>query len=263
MTAREVAAIVESWAPLSIQESWDNAGFCVGSPQTQVEGVLLSLDVTPQVIEEAFTLGANMIISHHPLIFHGIKQLCEEDEITRMVAKAIRNNLIIYSAHTNADKVTTGVSRIMADMLELQDIEVLKMDIQPEAADPVGLGIVGNLGVPQEAYAFLRMVKQVFHLSCVRTSEISLPNIQRVAVCGGSGSALIPHALESGADIFLSGDIGYHHFFSTEGKMIIADIGHYESEIGIVRKFAHLLLEKNVNFAVSITKNNSNPIHYF
>ena len=97
----------------------------------------------------------------------------------------------------------------------------------------------------------------------LRTNTVSVPTIRRVAVCGGSGASLIPEALASGADIFLCGDLKFRHFFSGEGKMIIADIGHYESEIGIVHELSRLLLEKNVTFAVSITKNNTNPIHYF
>jgi dinuclear metal center YbgI/SA1388 family protein len=254
MTAREVAEIVEAWAPLSIQESWDNGGFCVGSPQTCVTGVLLCLDVTPLIIEEALALGANMIISHHPTILHGLKQICEQNESARIVASAIKNSLVIYSAHTNADKVATGVSGVMADMLHLHDLEVL---------NPDGFGMVGNLRKPQEVFAFLQTVKQIFHLSYLRVSRMSIPMIRRAAVCGGSGSSVIPQALASGADIFLSGEFGYHHFFSTEGKMMIADIGHYESEIGITLKLAHLLSEKNLIFAVHITKNSTNPIHYF
>jgi putative NIF3 family GTP cyclohydrolase 1 type 2 len=123
--------------------------------------------------------------------------------------------------------------------------------------------MVGNLEAPIEVRAFLTMVKQVFNLSYLRVGPLSVPIIRRVAVCGGAGYSLIPEAVESGADIFLSGDINYHFFFSSESKMIVADIGHYESEIGIVHKLSHLLLEKNLTFAVSITKNNTNPVHYF
>lgn len=263
MTAREVAAIIESWAPLSIQEAWDNAGFCVGRPQTQVTGVLLCLDVTPAVIEEALLLGANLIISHHPLIFQGVKQLCEQNEVMRMVAKAIKNDLVVYSAHTNADKVATGVSGLMAERLGLKETEVLRVDMQNATENQTGLGIVGTLCEPQEVRSFLQRVKEVFNLSCLRVGPLSKEVIRKVAVCGGSGSSLISKAMEVSADIFLSGDISYHHFFSTEGEMVIADMGHFESEIEIIRKFAQLLLEKNLTFAISITKNQTNPINYF
>jgi len=263
MTAREVAAMIEAWAPLSIQEPWDNAGFCVGWPQTQVKGVLLCLDVTRTVVEEALSLGVNMIISHHPLIFQGLKQLCEQSEVAKIVSKAIRHDVVIYSAHTNADKVTTGVSRVLADKLGLQNIEILKPDNESVTDISAGLGMVGDLDSPQDVHTFFDKVKQLFQLPCLRVGPICMPVIQRVAVCGGSGSSLIPVAMERRADVFLSGDISYHHYFSTEGKMMIADMGHYESEIGIIHKLAHVLSEKNLTFAVHTTKNSTNPIHYF
>ena len=260
MTAREVTEIIEEWAPLSIQESWDNAGFHVGHPQTKVKGVLLSLDVTPSVLKEALALGANLVISHHPLIFKSLKQLCGQDQVACMVEMAIKKNLVIYSSHTNVDKVATGVSGLMAEMLHLKDIEILNRDKEEL---PVGLGIVGNLPEPLETSFFLTEVKRLFHLSSLRASCMYIPLISRVSVCGGSGSLLIQKAMESGSDIFLSGDISYHHYFNTEGKMILADIGHYESEIAIVSKMAHILWQKNLTFAVSISKTNTNPIHYY
>ena len=273
-TAREVAEIIELWAPLSIQESWDNAGFCTGLPQTQVKGVLLCLDVTHDVIEEALALGTNMIISHHPLIFHGLKQLCGQDEVAKMIIKALKHDLVIYSSHTNADKVEVGVSGLMAKMLDLQDVKILNPDSHhtpvtsnvtsvSAVATPVGLGMVGNLPSPQETHSFLQTVKQIFKIPCLRVSPLTVQTIRRVAVCGGSGSSLIGQARERGADIYLSGDFSYHHFFPTSGEMMIADVGHYESEIGIVYQLAHLLSKKNLTFAVSITKHNTNPIHYF
>ena len=263
MTARDVAAIVEAWAPLSIQETWDNSGFCVGSPQTDVTGVMLALDVTLAVVEEALAVGANMIVSHHPLIFHGLKQICGEDTVSRVVTEAIKNDIVIYSVHTNADKVATGVSGIMAEMLHLQQIQIIHPDPQPASETLVGLGLVGNLPEPQEVHSFLRRVKEVFDLSCLRTGPVSVPVIRRVAVCGGSGASIIPQALKSEADIFLCGELGYHHFFSMDGTMMMADMGHYESEIGIIRKLASLLSEKNLTFAVFLTKHSTNPIHYF
>jgi dinuclear metal center YbgI/SA1388 family protein len=259
MTAREVAAILEEWAPLSIQESWDNAGFCIGLPQTEVTGVLLCLDLSMQVIDEALSMGANMIISHHPLIFQGIKQICGQNELARMVAKAIRHDLVVYAAHTNADKAMSGVSGQMADLLGLEDREILL----PDPASPTGLGIIGNLSKPQETKQFLLMIKQVFKLSCLRTGPLHSPQVHRIALCGGSGAKLISHAQKRGADIFLSGDISYHHFFPGEGPMIIADMGHYESETGIIQRFVQVLSEKKPTFVVYTTQCSANPVHYF
>ncbi|MCL2502809.1 MAG: Nif3-like dinuclear metal center hexameric protein [Bacteroidales bacterium] len=263
MTAREVAAVLEAWAPLSIQESWDNAGFCIGLPQTEVKGVLLCLDVNLAVVEEALQVGANMIISHHPLIFQGLKQICGQNELARVVAKAIQHDLVLYAAHTNADKVSSGVSGQMADLLGLVEQEILRPDEQADAASPIGLGIIGNLSGPEEVRSFLLRVKQCFALSCLRTGPLHTAQIRRVAVCGGSGSSLIAQAQKRGADIFLSGDISYHHFFPGEGPMIVADMGHYESEIGIIGRFVQVLSEKNLTFAVHTTRHSANPVHYF
>jgi len=263
MTALEVAAVLEDWAPLSIQESWDNAGFCIGLPQTEVKGVLLCLDVTPAVIDEALSLGANMIISHHPLIFQGLKQICGQNELALMVAKAIQHNLVLYAAHTNADKVFSGVSGQMADVLGLIEQEIHQPEDQPELISSVGLGIIGNLPEPEESRSFLLRVKQCFKLSCLRTGPLHTSLIRRVAVCGGSGTPLIAQAQKRGADIFLSGDISYHHFFPGDGHTIIADMGHYESEIGIINRFVQVLSEKNLTFAVYTTQCCANPVYYF
>ena len=263
MTALEVAAILEAWAPLSTQESWDNSGFCVGLPQTEVKGVLLCLDVTPAVIEEALLVGANMIISHHPLIFQGLKQICGQNELTQMVAKAIQHGLVLYAAHTNADKVFSGVSGQMADLLGLEEQEVLLPDEQTGATLSTGLGITGNLPESEDTRSFLLKVKKCFKLNCLRVGPLHTPLIRRVAVCGGSGAALIGQAQKWGADIFLSGDIRYHHFFPEYGPMIIADMGHYESEIGIIERFVQVLSKKNLTFAVYTAQRGTNPVHYF
>jgi len=262
MTAREVAAVLEAWAPLSIQESWDNAGFCLGLPQTEVKGVLLCLDLSLAVVEEALQVGANMIISHHPLIFQGLKQICGQNETARIVAKAMQHDLVVYAAHTNADKVFSGVSGQMAALLGLKEQEILQPD-EASSASTIGLGIIGNLPQPEETRSFLLRVKQCFALSCLRTGPLHTTLISKVAVCGGNGSALIAQAHKRGADIFLSGDIGYHHFFSGETPMIVADMGHYESEIGIIDRFVQVLSEKNLTFAVYRTQHSANPVHYF
>jgi len=263
MSAQEVADVLEAWAPLSIQEPWDNAGFCIGLPQTEVNGVLLCLDISMEVIEEALSIGANMIISHHPLIFQGLKQICGQNEPARIVAKAIQHDLVVYAAHTNADKVFSGVSGQMADLLGLEERQILRADNRTDMDAPVGLGIVGNLPQPEESRNFLLRVKQCFKLSSLRTGPLHASIIRKVAVCGGSGAPLIVQAQKCGADIFLSGDISYHHFFPGDGSMIVADMGHFESEIGIIDRIVQVLLEKKPTFAVRTARCNINPVHYF
>jgi dinuclear metal center protein, YbgI/SA1388 family len=259
MRACELASVIESFAPLTWQEAWDNSGFCVGSPQTPVKGVLLCLDLTEAVLEEALSLGANMIISHHPLIFQGLKQLCEQNETARLVAKALRQDMVIYACHTNLDKAPEGVSRVVADALGLKDLMILR----PELSASEGLGLVGNLPEPEALPTFLQRLKGLLQLPYIRTSPHILSQVERVAICGGSAASLMPEALRAGADIFLGGDFRYHDFFPLDPPMMIADIGHYESEIGIIDRLFHILSEKKPNFAVYITRINTNPIYYF
>lgn len=264
MKAWEVVAVLEEFAPRIFQESWDNAGFCIGDPQQEVTGVMLGLDCTPALLDEAIACGANLIITHHPLIFHGLKRIDPTDAIGSLVYRAIRADLAIYSAHTNADKVFDGVSGWMADRLGLTDCEILDPD--PKAVGPdgrsVGLGMVGNWSEPVPADQFLERVKAAFGTPCLRTSAPLNRPIRRVAVCGGSGSSLLSAARKAGADAFLCGDLSYHHFF-TDQTCWLVDVGHFESEIGIVDRFFTILKEKIPNFAVRKTEQNNNPVYYY
>ncbi len=158
MTAKEIVSLIEEVAPNSIQESWDNSGFSVGDPDREVSSVLLALDCTPEVIEEAISIGAQMIITHHPLIFKGVKKITNSTLLERMITRIIKNDLIIYSVHTNIDKVISGVSGLMAEKLGLLDITFLKKDV----AGDFGLGLVGNLPVPMSAEEILVLIKERF-----------------------------------------------------------------------------------------------------
>ena len=253
MTAREVADIIEEFAPLDNQEPWDNSGFCIGSPQTEVHGVLVGFDCTLELVQEAVEVGANMIITHHPLIFQGLKKINEETFLGAIITLAIRSGIVIYAAHTNADKVMEGVSGLMADRLGLGMREPL---------DEGGLGIIGNLSEPLSSEEFIALVKKEFSLPSVRSSKPLKTPISRVAMCGGSGASLIENAIAKGADAYLCGDISYHHFFTEKGFMLL-DVGHYESEIDIVDKIIAVLKEKIHTFAILKTRNHNNPIFYY
>ena len=255
---KDITAVIEEFAPLSIQEGWDNSGLCVGSPDAPVTSVLLGLDCTPELVDEAIDCGADMIVTHHPLIFSGLKKISPEDQVGLAVIKAIKAGISIYAAHTSADKVISGVSGAMAARLGLTDVTILDED-----GDGTGLGVVGNLPEPLTAEEAVALVKERFNLKAMRTSRPVAGLIDRVAMCGGSGSSLIGAARKSGARLYLSGDISYHHFFTDEDFMIM-DIGHYESEIEIVDILFSLLRKNFPTFAVRITQNiNSNPIYYF
>ena len=258
MKVKDIIKVIEDFAPLSIQESWDNSGLCVGSPEDEVTSVLLALDCTPALVEEAVACGADMIITHHPLIFSGLKKISPDNMVGEAVIKAIKAGISIYAAHTNADKVLAGVSGAMAAKLGLENVRIL----DDEGAG-TGLGTIGDLPEPMTADQAVAFVKDRFALKSVKTSKPLSGMISRVAMCGGSGGSLIGAAQKAGAQLYISGDISYHNFFTPEGFMIM-DIGHYESEIEIVDILFSLIKKNFPTFAVRITQNiNSNPIYYF
>lgn len=255
---RDVVRVIEEFAPLSIQEKWDNSGLCVGSAGDRVSSVLLGLDCTPELVDEAIGCGADMIVTHHPLIFSGLKKISADNPVGEAVIKAVRAGIAVYAAHTSADKVLAGVSGAMAARLGLEETVPLEDD-----GSGHGLGAVGRLPVPVTAEEAVALVKERFRLKALRTSRPVEGMISRVAVCGGSGGSLIGAAEASGAQLYLSGDISYHNFFTKKGFMIM-DIGHYESEIEIVDILFSLIRKNFPTFAVRITQNiYSNPIFYY
>ena len=258
MKVKDIIKVIEEFAPLSIQEGWDNSGLCIGSPEDEVNSVLLALDCTPALVDEAIECGADMIVTHHPLIFSGLKRISPEDMIGETVIKAIKAGIAIYAAHTNADKVLEGVSGAMAARLGLEDVQVLEPD-----GDGVGLGVVGQLKTPMTGNQILELIGEKFSPGAIRSSKPIEETVSRIAMCGGSGGSLIGTARKAGAQVYISGDISYHNFFTPEGFMIV-DIGHYESEIEIVDILFSLIKKNFPTFAVRITQNlKSNPVFYF
>ena len=258
MKVKDITDIIESFAPLSVQEDWDNSGLIVGSPLQKVHGVLLGFDCTPELVDEAIEGGEDLIITHHPLIYKGIRRIAPEDPVGLALIKAIGHGIAVYAAHTSADKVIEGVSGAMARKLGLADIRVLDPD-----GDRTGMGAVGTLPAPLSSAEAISLVKKAFNLDTVRCSRPLETTISTVAVCGGSGSSLIELARLSGAQLYITGDITYHHFFTPEGFMLM-DIGHFESEVEIVSILFSILKKKIPTFAIrtSTRINNSNPIYY-
>ena len=255
---KDIIKVIEDFAPLSLQEGWDNSGLCIGSADAPVNSVLLGLDCTPDLVDEAVACGADMIVTHHPLIFSGLKKISPDNQVGEAVIKAIRAGISIYAAHTSADKVIAGVSGAMAARLGLVNVSILDED-----GEGTGLGVVGDLPEPVTAEQAVTLVKDSFSLKALKASRPLDGMISRVAMCGGSGGSLIGAARKAGAQLYISGDISYHNFFTEDGFMIM-DIGHYESEIEIVDILFSLIKKKFPTFAVRITQNiNSNPIYYF
>lgn len=363
MLVKDIVQVFEKFAPLSLQESYDNSGLIIGDGNMPVNGVLITIDVTDAVLDEALSLNCNMIVSHHPLIFSGLKKLTGKGLIQRCVVKAIKNDIAIFSCHTNADSVKAGVSGRMADMLSLQNREILaplkgelkklvtfvptvhadkvreaifnvgaghignydscsynvlgkgtfranddanpfvgekgelhyEEEVRVEVIFPkyiqselipallkahpyeevaydiyplentfnhVGMGIIGELEVEMDEMAFLLRLKQVFKTGGIRYTQLLNKKVKKVALCGGSGSGLLPDAIRLGADCFITGDFKYHQFFDADGKILIADIGHYESEQFTKEIFYELLMKNLPKFAVHFSSINTNPINY-
>ena len=362
-TVRTITQWIEEAAPLALQEEYDNAGLLIGSPDMLVTGVLLTVDVTEDIVDEAIQNGCNLIISHHPLIFRGIKNITGQNDVQRCVLKAIKNEIAVYAAHTNMDNVMEGVNGKIADKIGLKNRQILQpkkelllklvtfvpadfiqqvrnalfeagagsignydncsymsdgrgtfranekanpfvgeiqiehteSEIRLEVIFPeylkvkitnallrshpyeepaydfialqntwnsVGAGIVGELPAETDEMDFLHQLKSVFHLQTLRHTSLLNRKIRKIAVCGGSGSDLTRQAIAVGADVFISADFKYHEFFDAKNKILIVDIGHYESEQFTKDVFYEIITKKIPKFAVRISDVNTNPIKY-
>ncbi len=363
MKLKDLCSYLDSVVPLSFQESYDNSGLQAGSPENEISSALVTLDVTEEVLLEAEHSGCNVIVSHHPLIFNGLKSITDKTITERLLKKAIKQDIAIYSAHTNLDVLSNGVSRKLADKLKLRKITVLaplknrllklitfvpdthldkvrdaifnagagfignydycgfttqgkgsfrgNENTKPFTGEPgkvhfenetrfetvlfshlkdkvvnaliashpyeevaydiyklendniqVGLGCLGDLTEPMDEKNFLKFLSSGFSAGGVRFSKLTGKKIKKVALCGGSGSSLIKEAMESGADAFVTADIKYHTFFEADNKLLIADIGHYESEKFATEILYDLIIKKFPKFAVRFSEINTNPINY-
>jgi len=363
-TIAMVVSELESYADASLQESWDNAGLITGAMDWTVTGVLVSLDATEEVIEEAIQKGCNLVVAHHPIVFKGLKKLNGKNYVERAVIRAVKADIAIFAIHTNIDHAWQGVSYKMAEKIGLQKVETLsplpqvyqklytyvpishfekvrqalfeagagaigdythcsfstpytgtflpgpgtnpyvgergKLQEEEEVRLEVilekwksaqviqalkknhpyeevafdlislenktnrwGAGCVGELQEPMPVKTFLAMLQEKFQLSVIRHTALVHPYIKKVALCGGSGSFLISNALRSKAEVYITADLKYHEFFEAENKLILADIGHFESEQFTVELLSDILLKKFTNFAVLRSEVKTNPIQYF
>ncbi|MFZ4740172.1 MAG: Nif3-like dinuclear metal center hexameric protein [Bacteroidales bacterium] len=362
MLLQAITDLIETIAPLSYQETYDNAGLIIGNKEKDIEKAIICIDVTEEVLNEAIEKKCQLIISHHPLIFKGFKKLNGKNATERMIVKAIQHDIAIYAAHTNLDNVEQGVNTILAEKLQLKNPRILQAkrslfrklisfcpsthaemlrkalfeagaghignydscsfntsgegsfralenanpfvgainqlhyenEIRIETIFPayletkilkalfashpyeevaydiyaleneintVGSGMIGEIEEKDEN-SFLQFVKSITNAKSVRHTSLQGKPIKKVAICGGSGSFLIKDAIAAGADIFITGDVKYHDFFEAENKIIIADIGHYESEQFTKELLYSIIIKKFPNFAVLISERNTNPIHY-
>lgn len=261
-TVKDVMNHLESKAPLNLQESYDNAGLIVGDPDAQVNKIMLCLDSTEEVIAEAIEKKCNMVIAHHPIVFRGLKKFNGANYVERTVIKAIKNDIAVYAIHTNLDNIISGVNDKI--MTKLGIYETGKRILSPkDKFQTTGAGMIGRLDEPMEEQAFLEFLKKTMKAGCVKHTNLLGKKIRTVAVCGGAGSFLLPEAIKQGADVFVTSDFTYHQFFDADGKILIVDIGHYETE-----QFTHEILNTLIaeQFPVMDVINSSvvtNPVHYF
>jgi len=264
MKLRDITQYLESIAPLQYQESYDNAGLLTGLEEQELSGVMISLDATEAVIDEAIEKNCNLVISHHPIVFRGLKKINGKTYIERVIIKAIKNDIALYAIHTNLDNVYThGVSTEICNRLGLLNTRVLvpKSDIDKNGM--VGLGSIGELDTEMSAIECLAFIKDRMEATVIRHTDTIDKQIKTIAVCGGSGSSLLSAAIFQGADLYISADFKYHEFFDANKQIIIADIGHFESEQFTIKLLHKILSKKFSNFALFCTSVNTNPVNYF
>jgi len=361
---KNITQLFENFAPLPLQESYDNAGLIVGNPETIIDSALITLDVTEDVVEEAVKKKVGLIIAHHPIVFSGLKKITGKNYVERTLLKAIKNDIAIYAAHTNLDSIEGGVNgkiceklgllncrilqpagsllkklvtfvpvdhaekvrealfnagaghignydscsfntegqgtfragentnpfvgekgkihheneirletifpgyiqgKVINALLQAHPYEEVAYDIYPldNKFNKVGMGMIGYLPEEKEEKDFLQQLKDTFKTGTIKHTALLNKKVKKVAVCGGAGSFLLNQAIAAGADFFVSGDFKYHQFFDAENKIVIADIGHFESEQFTKELFYELLTKNFPKFAVHLSEVNSNPVFYF
>lgn len=259
MKIEDIAAAIEEFAPLELQASYDNAGLIVGRPDDEVHGVLLAVDVTDEVMDEAEREGCDLIVTHHPIVFHALKRFNSADAVQRCVERAIRRGVALYACHTNLDSAPGGMSWRLAEQLGVERLQVL----EPAApGSEAGFGVVGELPEPMPTEEFMRRLQEVLDVQVVRHSDIVRETVRRVAVCTGAGASLIGQARAAGAEVYVTADLKYNDFMTPDGALVVADVGHFESEYCAIQLLFDILSKKLITFAVRKSECSCNPVNY-
>ena len=258
MKIRSVIDYLNEIYPLSLQEHYDNSGFCIGDPENDLSGIVVALDLTQEVIDEAVSANANLIVTHHPLIFNPIRNITSDTLQGSLILNLITNHIALYSAHTSLDNHPSGVSFALAAKLGIRNTQILRP--LPNFPDS-GAGMVGDVE-PVDFQSFVSFVKERLGLPFVKCSGRLAGSVSRVALCGGSGSFLIGDAIEAGADVLLTADIKYHDFQLADDRISIIDIGHFESEQWAQEIIYSDIIKKFSNFACRIVRHKTNYVSY-
>lgn len=273
----DIVRVLETIAPLNLQESYDNAGLLTGSSDWECTGILCTLDATEAVILEAKNRGLNLVVTHHPVIFGGLKKINGRNYVEKTVIAAIKNDIAIYAIHTNLDNVIHGVNNRIADRIGLINRQILlpktlHHTLVEGVKEPVSLvndnqsigsGLLGQLPEELDETGFLYMLKTSFDLTIIRHTPLLGKKLKKVAICGGSGSFLTGKAIAAGADVYVTADIKYHEFFDANNRILLADIGHWESEQYTTELLIEILQAKFPTFAVLKSGIITNPVNYF
>ena len=258
MTIKNVSDYLEEIAPLNQAEDFDNVGLLIGNETTEVKGVLVTLDTLEETVDEAIKKKCNLIVSFHPIIFSGLKKINGNSYVEKVVMKAIQNNIAIYATHTALDNSKVGVSAKMCEVLGLSNNSILL----PKDDGAIGMGMIGNLPKPMKEEDFLTFTKKTFKTNGIRYSNKTGKLVKKVAVLGGSGSFAITDAIHKKADVYISADFKYHDFFKAEDKILLIDVGHYESEQFTKNLLVDYLTKKFTSFAIILSEKSTNPIYY-
>ena len=260
MKIKDITDVIERFAPLAYQESYDNAGLIVGRPDDEVRQALLAVDVTDEVLDEAEREGCDLVITHHPIVFHPLKRFNSADMVQRCVERAIRRCIALYACHTNLDSAPEGMSWRLAALLGIGELSVL----QPSEGDPrAGFGVVGELPEPLPTVEFLRRMQQRLGVKVVRHSDLVSEQVRRIALCTGAGASLMADARRAGADLYVTADLKYNDFMFPDGEFVVADIGHFESEYCAIELLFEVLSKNLITFAVRKSGCSRNPVNYF
>ena len=262
----DIIGLITDVAPLHWQESYDNSGLLIGDSNAMIDKALLTLDVTEQVIDEAIENSYHLIISHHPLIFKGIKNILNDNTLGRIITKAIKHDISIAAMHTNLDNSYVGVNNVLATNIGLKGLQILRPNNVQNTGDETqmtGSGMIGEFEEAMSESDFLKLIKEKLNVGALRHSELLGKPIKKVALCGGSGAFLINDAKRCGADVYLTADVKYHEFFDADNEILIVDAGHFETEQFTKQLIADIILKKNPKFAVRISSVKTNSVHYF
>ena len=256
----DIQYVLEDWSPISNAEDFDNVGLLVGDPSAIIEKALITLDTTQNILDEAINQNCNLIITFHPFLYKGDESLKSEEYVDEIIVKALKHNINIYAIHTNLDNNPKGVSFQIAKRLGLKNLEIM---MKKDEKQNVGMGMIGDLEIEKTETDFLNFLKDKMEISNLRHSNLVGNNIKRIGVLGGSGSFGIEEALNKNIDCYVTADLKYHDFFKSNNKMLLVDIGHYESEKYTKELILNYLNKKIPKFACVIAKSRTNPVNYY